>query len=83
MANVCCEVCSNAALPPWLPDPVGERELGKIAETRFTIPDTQPLLSPSGFLLEFPWNFYRFRDILTPNVSRKDLFMPVPVDEVD
>jgi hypothetical protein len=29
---------SNAALPPWLPDPAGERELGKIADAVFTIP---------------------------------------------
>lgn len=28
----------NAALPPWLPDPAGERELGKIGEAVFTIP---------------------------------------------
>jgi len=34
-----------------------------------------------GFQLEFPWNFYRFRDILNPNVSgENDTF---PVDEVD
>ena len=31
-------MCSNAALPPWLPDPAGERELGKIADAASTIP---------------------------------------------
>jgi hypothetical protein len=35
-------VCSNATLPPWLPDPAGERELGKIADGVVTIPDTHP-----------------------------------------
>jgi len=35
----------NAALPPWLADPAGARELEKVAEACFTIPDTHPLLS--------------------------------------
>ena len=27
----------------------------------------------SGFSLEFPWNFYGFRDILIPNMSRENM----------
>ena len=36
-----------------------------------------------GFLLEFPWNFYGFRDILTPNVLRENGTFLVPVDALN
>src|SRR4029077_20235977 len=40
--------------------------------------------SPSGFSLEFPWNFCGFRDSLTLNVSRKSrAFLMATMDAID
>jgi glucosamine--fructose-6-phosphate aminotransferase (isomerizing) len=44
-------VRSNEALPRGCLDPAGERELGEIADARFMISDTHPLLSPIVFTI--------------------------------